>query len=214
MRIFLQVSENMVEQRRLLQLQQDDGIFAQARNVTAAASAPIIPATAPTTPRALGSSDFDADFGEGRQAETGGSVYGGPSTVAQRVHALNGGLWGPNEEEEQEIALELARLREEVCACACVCVCVRCVGVCALVCCVCIAPYFFNLEFAPIRPSRVWRPHTPLVKQLCPQNIKYMCRPPPPLLFAQRNNLQCARHQKYEAPFLQLGAFEACAPSI
>lgn len=101
-----------VEQRQLQLQQEDDGIMAEARTVAAADDA--IPATALTTARALGSSDFDAGFDEDRLIQAGASVYGGPSTVAQRVHELNGGLWGPNQEEEKEIALELSRLREEV----------------------------------------------------------------------------------------------------
>eukprot|EP00752_Nemacystus_decipiens_P004543 g4147.t1 len=114
-------AENAVEQRQL-QMQQDDVQLAEERNVAAeddaaAAVAVTAPATTNTNTntasRALGSFKFDAGFGEDRPFEAGAGIYGGPSTVAQRVHALNGGLWGPNEEEEREIALELARLREE-----------------------------------------------------------------------------------------------------
>lgn len=113
----LVVPENVVEQRqRQLQLQQGDALLSEARNVAAADITEPATATTTTTTRTLGSSEFDAGFGR-------------PSTVAKRVYALNGGLWGPNEEEEKEIALELARLREEVCCGVRSCVCCPLVGI-------------------------------------------------------------------------------------
>lgn len=152
-----QVSENVAEKRQLqLQLQQDEGALAEARNVAAAADA-AKPATAPTTTtttttRALASSEIDAGYGGDHQFETGAidSVFGGRSTVAQRVHALNAGLWGPNEEEEKEIEMELARLREEVCEGVCMCMFV-CLFVCAL------RSFFPCLKFDRVQPTRTCR---------------------------------------------------------
>ncbi|CAM9395548.1 unnamed protein product [Ectocarpus fasciculatus] len=76
--------------------------------------------TPPTKNRSLGSSgpdgDLDLKFDESLvdDQQPPLSAFGlRRSKIAQRVNKLNGGLWGPNEEEEEEIAKELAGLREE-----------------------------------------------------------------------------------------------------
>ncbi|CAM9468623.1 unnamed protein product [Ectocarpus sp. 4 AP-2014] len=75
--------------------------------------------TPPTKNRSLGSGpdgDLDSSLEESLldDEQPSLSAYGLPrSKIAQRVNSLNGGLWGPTEEEEREIAKELAALREE-----------------------------------------------------------------------------------------------------
>ncbi|CAB1114658.1 unnamed protein product [Ectocarpus sp. CCAP 1310/34] len=75
--------------------------------------------TPPTKNRSLGSEpdgDLDSSLDESLvdDNEPSLSAYGLPrSKIAQRLNRLNGGLWGPTEEEEREIAKELAALREE-----------------------------------------------------------------------------------------------------
>ncbi|CAN0312178.1 unnamed protein product, partial [Ectocarpus sp. 13 AM-2016] len=67
--------------------------------------------TPPTKNRSLGS-EQDGDLVDDEEPSL--SAYGPPrSKIAQRINRLNGGLWGPTEEEEKEIATELAALREE-----------------------------------------------------------------------------------------------------
>ncbi|CAM9438158.1 unnamed protein product [Ectocarpus sp. 12 AP-2014] len=75
--------------------------------------------TPPTKNRSLGSEadgdlDSSLDKSLGDDEEPSLSAYGlPPSKIAQRINRLNGGLWGPTEEEEKEIVTELAALREE-----------------------------------------------------------------------------------------------------
>ncbi|CBJ27670.1 expressed unknown protein [Ectocarpus siliculosus] len=69
----------------------------------------------PTTKnRSLGDLDSSLDESLLDDEQPSLSAYGLPrSKIAQRIKRLNGGLWGPTEEEEKEIAKELAALREE-----------------------------------------------------------------------------------------------------
>ncbi|CAM9284887.1 unnamed protein product [Ectocarpus sp. 12 AP-2014] len=75
--------------------------------------------TPPAKNRSLGSEpdgDLDSSLDESLidDEEPSLSAHGQPrSKIAQRINRLNGGLWGPTEEEEKEIATELAALREE-----------------------------------------------------------------------------------------------------
>ncbi|CAM9612525.1 unnamed protein product [Scytosiphon promiscuus] len=100
---------------------------AERKDITAEVAPAVIPeqqkdAAADKTPdthRALAKGDFDVDLAEGngydrRQVEQNahqryyGGRLGGRAKAAMRIRARNGGLWGPNEEEEREIAEQLA----------------------------------------------------------------------------------------------------------
>ncbi|CAN0102287.1 unnamed protein product [Ectocarpus sp. 8 AP-2014] len=70
--------------------------------------------TPPTKNRSLRDLDSSLDESLLDDEQPSLSAYGLPrSKVAQRINRLNGGLWGPTEDEEKEIAKELAALREE-----------------------------------------------------------------------------------------------------